>query len=387
MGKNILVAHGGGPTAVINCSLQGVVEAARASGKVNKIYAARFGAEGILKGDLIDLTDVSAETITKLGHTPASAIGSCRRKLTDEDYPTVLETLKKFNIDCFFYNGGNDSMDTCHKVNELAKREGLDLRVIGIPKTMDNDLDITDHCPGFGSAARYAALSAAELALDASGLPIHVVVLELMGRNAGWVTAASAMAKRLTDCEVLTYLPEVPVDEGQMLADIEKGYAKGKGLLVTVSEGICGPDGKPLADTGIVDGFGHKIPGGTAQHVTDQIIQRLGLKSRAEKPGLLGRASIPYVSPVDRAEAYAVGRYAMNAALRDESGYMVSIEAVRTPEYSSSMALVPLAKVANVEKKFPPEWIVDGNGIADAFFDYALPLMGGDFPEYALLRK
>ena len=387
MGKNILVAHGGGPTAVINCSLQGVVEAARASGKVDKIYAARFGAEGILKGDLIDLTDVSAETITKLGHTPASAIGSCRRKLTDEDYPTVLETLKKFNIDCFFYNGGNDSMDTCHKVNELAKREGLDLRVIGIPKTMDNDLDITDHCPGFGSAARYAALTAAELALDASGLPIHVVVLELMGRNAGWVTAASAMAKRLTDCEVLTYLPEVPVDEGQMLADIEEGYAKGKGLLVTVSEGICGPDGKPLADTGIVDGFGHKIPGGTAQHVTDQIIQRLGLKSRAEKPGLLGRASIPYVSPVDRAEAYAVGRYAMNAALRDESGYMVSIEAVRTPEYSSSMALVPLAKVANVEKKFPLEWIVDGNGIADAFFDYALPLMGGDFPEYALLRK
>ena len=387
MGKNILVAHGGGPTAVINCSLQGVVEAARASGKVNKIYAARFGAEGILKGDLIDLTDVSAETITRLGHTPASAIGSCRRKLTDEDYPTVLETLKKFNIDCFFYNGGNDSMDTCHKVNELAKRESLDLRVIGIPKTMDNDLDITDHCPGFGSAARYAALSAAELALDASGLPIHVVVLELMGRNAGWVTAASAMAKRLTDCEVLTYLPEVPVDEERMLADIEKGYAKGKGLLVTVSEGICGPDGKPLADTGIVDGFGHKIPGGTAQHVTDQIIQRLGLKSRAEKPGLLGRASIPYVSPVDRAEAYAVGRYAMNAALRDESGYMVSIEAVRTPEYSSSMALVPLAKVANVEKKFPLEWIVDGNGIADAFFDYALPLMGGDFPEYALLRK
>ena len=387
MGKNILVAHGGGPTAVINCSLQGVVEAARASGKVDKIYAARFGAEGILKGDLIDLTDVSAETITKLGHTPASAIGSCRRKLTDEDYPTVLETLKKFNIDCFFYNGGNDSMDTCHKVNEMAKREGLDLRVIGIPKTMDNDLDITDHCPGFGSAARYAALSAAELALDASGLPIHVVVLELMGRNAGWVTAASAMAKRLTDCEVLTYLPEVPVDEGQMLADIEKGYAKGKGLLVTVSEGICGPDGKPLADTGIVDGFGHKIPGGTAQHVTDQIIQKLGLKSRAEKPGLLGRASIPYVSSVDRAEAYAVGRYAMNAALRDESGYMVSIEAVRGPEYSSSMALVPLAKVANVEKKFPLEWIVDGNGIADAFFDYALPLMGGDFPEYALLRK
>ena len=387
MGKNILVAHGGGPTAVINCSLQGVVEAARASGRVDKIYAARFGAEGILAGDLIDLTEVPASTISKLSRTPASAIGSCRRKLTDADFPTVLETLRKFEIDCFFYNGGNDSMDTCNKVDELARKEGLDLRVIGIPKTMDNDLDLTDHCPGFGSAARYAALSAAELALDASALPIHVVVLELMGRNAGWVTAASAMAGRLTDCQVLTYLPELPVDEDKMLADIERCYAKGKGLLVTVSEGICGLDGEPLADTGIVDGFGHKVPGGTAQHVTDQIVQKLGLKSRAEKPGLLGRASIPYVSPVDRAEAYAVGRYAMNAALRAESGYMVSIEAVRMPEYSSSMALVPLAKVANVEKKFPLEWIVDGNGIADAFFDYALPLMGGDFPEYALLRK
>ena len=387
MGRNILVAHGGGPTAVINCSLQGVVEAARASGQVDKIYAARFGAEGILKGDLIDLTDVPASTIAKLRHTPASAIGSCRRKLTDADYPTVLETLKKFEIDCFFYNGGNDSMDTCNKVNELARKENLDLRVIGIPKTMDNDLDITDHCPGFGSAARYAALSAAELALDASGLPIHVVTLELMGRNAGWVTAASALAKRLTDCEVLTYLPEVPVDEEKMLADIERGFAKGRGLLVTVSEGVCGLDGSPLADTGIVDGFGHKVPGGAAQHVTDQIIQKLGLKSRAEKPGLLGRASIPYASPVDREEAYAVGRYAVNAALRGESGSMVSINAVRTPEYHSEMSLVPLAKVANVEKKFPAGWIVDGNQIADAFFDYAMPLMGGDFPEYALLRK
>ena len=386
MGKNILVAHGGGPTAVINCSLQGVVEAARASGQVDKIYAARFGAEGILAGDLIDLTDVPAATIARLGHTPASAIGSCRRKLTGADYPTVLETLRKFRIDCFFYNGGNDSMDTCNKVSELAKKEGLDVRVIGIPKTMDNDLDLTDHCPGFGSAARYAALSAAELALDASGLPIHVVVLELMGRNAGWVTAASALAGRLTDCEVLTYLPEVPVDEDRMLADIERAYAKGKGLLVTVSEGICGLDGKPLADTGIVDGFGHTVPGGAAQHVTDQIVQRLGLKSRAEKPGLLGRASIPYVSQVDRAEAYAVGRYAVNAALKGESGYMMAIDAVRDPEYSSSLSLAPLEKVANVEKKFPLEWIVDGNKIAGAFFEYALPLMGGDLPEYAQLR-
>ena len=387
MGKNILVAHGGGPTAVINCSLQGVVEAARASGQVDKIYAARFGAEGILAGDLIDLTDVPAETISRLRDTPASAIGSCRRKLGDADYPTVLETLRRFGIDCFFYNGGNDSMDTCNKVNELAKKEGLDLRVIGILKTMDNDLEITDHCPGFGSAARYAAQSACELALDASALPIHVVVLELMGRNAGWVTAASALAARLTNCEVLTYLPERLVDEEKMLSDIEARYAKGKGLLVTVSEGICGLDGKPFADTGLVDGFGHTIPGGTAQHISDQIIQKLGLKSRAEKPGLLGRTSIPYVSAPDREEAYAVGKYAVEAALRGESGSMVAIEAQRSPAYHSSLFLTPLSQVANVEKKFPLEWIVEGNQIADAFFDYAMPLMGGGFPQYALLRK
>ena len=386
MGKNILVAHGGGPTAVINGSLQGVVEAARSAGFDGSIYAARFGAEGILAGDLIDLTNVPAATIARLSHTPASAIGSCRRKLTDADYPTVLETLKRFDVGYFFYNGGNDSMDTCHKVNELAKKKGLDVRVIGIPKTMDNDLDLTDHCPGFGSAARYAALSSAELALDASALPIHVVVLELMGRNAGWVTAASALAGRLTGCPVLTYLPEVPVDEDRMLADVERTYAQGKGLLVTVSEGLCGLDGKPLADTGIVDGFGHTVPGGTAQHITDRIIQKLGLKSRAEKPGLLGRASIPYQSSTDRAEAYAVGQYAVEAALKGESGYMVAINAVRTPAYRADLSLVPLAKVANVEKKFPLEWIADGNQIADAFFDYAMPLMGESFPEYALLR-
>ena len=386
MKRNILVAHGGGPTPVINSSLQGVIEAARDSGEVDKIYAARFGAEGILAGDLIDLTDVPAETVARLRNTPASAIGSCRRKLKDADYPQVLETLKKFDIGCFFYNGGNDSMDTCHKVNELAKREGLDLRVIGIPKTIDNDLDITDHCPGFGSAARYAAISASELALDASGLPIHVVVLELMGRNAGWITAAAALAARLTDCRVLTYLPELTVDTERMLADIEREYAKGKGLLVAVSEGLCGTDGKPLADTGFVDGFGHTVPGGTAQHISDLVIRKLGIKSRAEKPGLLGRASIPYISPVDREEAYDVGHFALVSALKGESGSMVAISARREQGYNSGLFLAPLSQVANVEKKFPLEWIVDGNQIADAFFHYAVPLMGGDLPQYALLR-
>ena len=386
MAMNILVAHGGGPTPVINSSLQGVVEAARASGKVDKIYAARFGAEGILKGDLIDLTDVPAETIALLRQTPNSAIGSCRRKLTDADYPTVIETLKKFNIGCFFYNGGNDSMDTCNKVNELAKKEGLDLRVIGIPKTIDNDLDITDHCPGFGSAAKFAAIGACELGLEASGLPIHVIVMEVMGRNAGWLTAASALAARVANCEVLTYLPEIPVDEEKMLADIKAAWAKGRGLLVTVSEGVVGLDGKPLASSGIVDGFGHVIPGGTAQHISDLIIQKLGIKSRAEKPGLMGRNDMSRISEIDREEAYAVGKFALESAVNGKSGYMVGIRGNRGETYSYELFLIPLCEVANVEKKFPLEWIVNGNAIADEFFDYAMPLMMDKAPEYAILR-
>jgi len=386
MGINILVAHGGGPTQVINSSLQGVVEGARQSGKVDRIYAARFGAEGILKGDLIDLTDVPASTISKLAHTPNSAIGSCRRKLTDADYPTVIETLKKFNIGCFFYNGGNDSMDTCNKVNELAKREGLDIRVIGIPKTIDNDLDITDHCPGFGSAAKFAAMGACELALEASGLPIHIIVMEVMGRNAGWITAATALAARATNCEVLTYLPEIPIDEEKMLSEIKAAWKKGRGLLVTVSEGVVGLDGKPLASSGIVDGFGHVIPGGTAQHISDLIIQKLNIKSRAEKPGLMGRNDMSRLSEIDREEAYAVGKFALDSALEGKSGYMAAIKANRGETYSYELFLAPLSEVANVEKKFPLEWIIDGNKIDDKFFDYAMPLMMDKAPDYAILR-
>ena len=385
MGKNILVAHGGGPTAVINTSLQGVVETARENGGFGRILAARFGAEGILKNDLLDLTDVPASTISKLSHTPASSIGSCRRKLSDADYPAVIECMKKNDIGYFFYNGGNDSMDTCNKISILAEKEGLDLKVIGIPKTMDNDLAFTDNCPGFGSAARYAAINASELALDANGLPIHVVVMELMGRNAGWVTAASALAARVTNCEVLTYLPEKLVDIEVMLRDIEKAYAKGHGCLVTVSEGLCGLDGNPLADSGIVDGFGHKVPGGVGDYISRQIMQKIGLKSRAEKPGLIGRTSIAYQSEVDRLEAYAVGKKAVETAAAGKTGFMVSIEADRSNGFSFDLGLAPLEKVANVEKKFPLEWIEGTNRISDEFFKYADPLIG-EVPDFAILR-
>lgn len=382
MAYNILIAHGGGPTAVINSSLQGVIEAARASGDVDRIYAARYGAEGILSGDLIDLTEAPAGSVDRLKYTPASAIGSCRRKLSEADFPAVMECFRKNDIRAFFYNGGNDSMDTCDKINGLAAREKLDVSVIGIPKTIDNDLNVTDHSPGYGSAARYAAISSAELALDAFALPIHVVVLELMGRNSGWITAAGAMASRLTGCSQLVYLPEVGVDMDKMLSDIESAYALGRGLLVTVSEGLCDTRGKPLAESGLVDGFGHSVPGGTAQFISERIIDRLGIKARAEKPGLLGRASMAYVSPVDRKEAYRAGCYAFESAHAGKTGGMVALRADRRVKYSCSMFLTPLSAVANIEKKFPAEWIVDGNSVADEFFGYMTPLIGGGLPEY-----
>ena len=383
---NMLIAQGGGPTPVINSSLLGAVrEAKRHPEAIETIYGARFGAEGILAGDLIDLGAVPAEQLDLLARTPASAIGSCRRKLTDADYPAVLECFKKFNIRYFFYNGGNDSMDTCNKVYNLAVESGYELHVIGIPKTIDNDLAVTDHCPGFGSAAKYAAASALELAQDAAALPIHVVVMEMMGRNAGWITAASALFTKLMPCEHLVYLPETDFNKDEFLAAVKEKWAKGRGLLVTVSEGIHYAGGAPVADSGIVDGFGHKVPGGAAQTLSDMIMNELGLKSRSEKPGLLGRTSVALMSEVDRDEAELAGATAVRAAVEGETGYMVGFRTEREPEYKSETILVPLAEVANAEKTFPLEWITPG-GVTDEFRSYCLPLIGEYDTRFVNLR-
>ncbi len=384
---NMLIAHGGGPTPVINSSLLGAVREAKRHPEIETIYGARFGAEGILAGDLMDLGQVPEEELDLLARTPASALGSCRRKLTDADYPAVLECFQKFNIRYFFYNGGNDSMDTCNKVYQLACQAGYDLRVIGIPKTIDNDLAVTDHCPGFGSAARYAAVSALELAQDVSALPIHVVVMELMGRNAGWITAASVLYADQMPCEHLVYLPEVAFDKEQFLAAVKEKWAKGRGLLVTISEGIHYADGSPVADSGVVDGFGHKVPGGAAQTLSDMIMQETGLKSRSEKPGLLGRVSVALMSPADRQEAEEAGAAAVRAAAEGKTGFMVGFQVVREPEYRCETCLIPLEQVANAEKTFPLEWIgADGASIKPEFKDYCLPLIGAYDSRFAALR-
>lgn len=374
---NMLIAHGGGPTPVINSSLLGAVTEAKKHEQIGTIYGARFGAEGILRGDLIDLGSYSEQTLALLARTPASALGSCRRKLTDADYPAVLECFQRFNIRYFFYNGGNDSMDTCHKIYQLACKQGYELYVIGIPKTIDNDLAVTDHCPGFGSAAKYAAMSALELAFDASALPIHVVVLELMGRNAGWLTAAASVFQEQMPCELLTYLPERDFDREQFLQDVQRAFARGRGLLVAVSEGIHDAQGAPIADSGVVDGFGHKVPGGAAQALVDLILTRTELKARAEKPGLLGRVSVELMSEIDRAEAELVGAFAVQSAVAGQSGFMVGLQAQRQPTYCAQPCLIPLEQVANAEKKFPLAWINEaGNDILPAFREYCLPLLG-----------
>ena len=384
---NMLIAHGGGPTPVINSSLLGAVREAKLHPEIETIYGARFGAEGILAGDLLDLGQVDRENLALLAKTPASALGSCRRKLTDADYPAVLECFKRFNIRYFFYNGGNDSMDTCNKIYQLATQSGYELRVIGIPKTIDNDLAVTDHCPGFGSAAKYAAVSALEIAQDASALPIHVVVMELMGRNAGWITAASALFADKMPCEYLVYLPEVAFDKAAFLAAVKEKFAKGKGLLVTISEGIHYADGSPVADSGVVDGFGHKVPGGAAQTLCDMIMAETGLKARSEKPGLLGRVSVALMSPVDQREAEEAGAVAVRSAVEGKTGFMVGFQVDRAPAYACKTCLIPLEDVANAEKKFPLGWIgQDGSSIDKAFIDYCLPLLGECDTRFAAIR-
>ena len=384
---NLLIAQGGGPTPVINCSLTGVVREAKKHNKIDGIFGARFGVEGLLGEDFIDLGKEDEKTIAALYKTPAAALGSCRRKLTDADYPKILRIFKKYDIRYFLYNGGNDSMDTCKRIFDIAG--GYDIKVIGIPKTIDNDLVHTDHCPGFGSAARYVAVSAMELARDVESLPIHVCVMEVMGRNAGWLTAAASLAKRSEhEGPHLIYLPENIFNEDKFLDDVKRCHDSIKGVFVVVSEGLKDKDGMPVAQSGITDGFGHIVPGGVSQYLSERIIKRLGLKSRSEKPGLLGRCSIAHQSHIDKDEAYMVGAYAVSCALKGESGYMVSIKRLSDEPYRSEPELVKLEVVANKERKLPAEYMnKEGNGVTEEFKKYALPLLGETLPEHAVMKN
>jgi len=389
---NVIVGQSGGPTSVINNSLVGVIREAREYTEVGEILGMAHGIAGILNEQLADLRRESDETLARLRHTPASALGTVRYKVTDADYERILEVLKAYDVRYFFYIGGNDSMDTAHKVHLMAESRGYELHTIGIPKTVDNDLAETDHCPGYGSAARFVATAVRDTGFDtaAMGASSPIKLVEIMGRNAGWLTAATALAKeRPEDSPHLLYVPEHGVTLDQILAEVKRWYDRLGYCVVAVSEGLTDPEGRPLAAKGgnaEVDAFGHARLGGVVELIESAISDAFGLKTRYDKPGYLQRSFASLQSSVDRQEAYEVGRAAVRAALGGESDKMVTLVREQGPEYRCTMGLADLELVANAEHLMPTEYLnEEGNGVTDAFLEYARPLIGEPLPPYGRL--
>ena len=382
MGDNILIVHGGGPTSVINASLYGAVKEAKKYKEIEHIYAAKNGTGGLMREELIELENIPDEKLELLLNTPGSAIGTSRDQIEQAEYDRMIEVLIKKNIKYVLFNGGNGSMDTCGKLYKNCQARGLDIRVMGIPKTHDNDIAITDHSPGYGSIARYMAQSVKEVAADVKGLPIHVVVVEALGRNAGWTTAASALADDGDGVGPdLIYLPERPFDEDRFLDDVKKLLEKKSGIVVVASEGLRDKDGKPIVEPIFQVGRATYF-GDVSQHLANLIIKKLGYKARGEKPGLVGRAAAHEQSPVDREEAVLAGKMACEAIMNGESGKMVAFERVSTEPYEMKPFLVDIDKVMMYERTMPDEYInEEGNGVTEAFKEWCRPLIGGELPK------
>ena len=382
MGENILIVHGGGPTSVINASLYGAVKEAKKYKEIEHIYAAKNGTGGLMREELIELENVPDEKLELLLNTPGSAIGTSRDQIEQAEYDRMIEVLLKKNIKYVLFNGGNGSMDTCGKLYKNCQARGLDIRVMGIPKTHDNDIAITDHSPGYGSIARYMAQSVKEVAADVKGLPIHVVVVEALGRNAGWTTAASALADDGDGVGPdLIYLPERPFDEEKFLDDVKKLLEKKSGIVVVASEGLRDKDGKPIVEPIFQVGRATYF-GDVSQHLANLVIKKLGYKARGEKPGLVGRAAAHEQSPVDREEAVLAGKMACEAIMNGESGKMVAFERVSTEPYVMKPFLVDIDKVMMYERNMPDEFInEEGNGVTEAFKEWCKPLIGGELPK------
>lgn len=388
MADNLVIVHGGGPTAVMNCSLYGAVEEAMASGKTGAVYGALGGMSGLLSERFIRLDQLSRTEREGLLTTPGSAIGTSRDAMGPEDYARAADVLKKNEIRFALFNGGNGTMDTCGKVYDACRAAGGEVLVAGIPKTMDNDLAVTDHAPGFPSAARYIAGTVREICADVRSLPIHVCVVEAMGRNAGWVTAAAELARQDEGTGPdLIYLPERDFDTDAFLADVERLWARGKGVVAVVSEGIHGPGGKslvpPIFQTGRSVYFGD-----VSAHLAQLVIKELGIKARGEKPGLAGRCSIHWRSPVDCREAEEAGRAAVRAVLSGQTGVMPAFRRLRDEPYAGEIFLTSIRKVMLTERTMPEEYINDrGNGITEAYGRWLRPLLGEELPRVVNIRK
>ncbi len=392
--KNAFYAQSGGVTAVINASACGVLETARKyPNKIGKVYAGRNGIIGALTEDLIDTSKESAGAIKALRHTPSGAFGSCRFKLKSleqnkAEYQRLIEVFKAHDIGYFFYNGGGDSADTCLKVSQLSETMGYPIQAIHVPKTVDNDLPITDNCPGFGSVAKYIAVSTREASFDVASMAktsTKVFILEVMGRHAGWIAAAGGLASTPdTEIPIVILFPEVAFDKEKFLARVDANVKKYGYCTVVVSEGVKSPDGKFLADQGLKDAFGHAQLGGVAPVVAGIIKDGLGFKYHWGVADYLQRAARHIASKSDVDQAYAMGKAAVELAVKGKNSVMPTVERVSSKPYKWKVGVAPLNKVANVEKMMPKDFITgDGFGITAKCRQYLEPLIQGeDYPPY-----
>jgi 6-phosphofructokinase len=386
---NAIVGQSGGPTTVINASLAGVIKGALNSSVIDIVYGAQHGIEGVMSESFVNLSERFKDPamLELLINTPAAYLGSCRHRLPkefNETFENIFKTFKKYNIAYFFYIGGNDSMDTVLKLSQYAKQIDYPINIIGIPKTIDNDLAITDHTPGFGSAAKYIASSIREIARDAQVYDNNTVtIIEIMGRNAGWLTAAAALAREEKEASPhLIYLPELAFDVDKFISDIKKVSQKYKNVIAVVSEGVKTKDGKYVcegATADIVDSFGHKQLSGTARVLADIVHEKFGWKVRSIEFSLLQRCAAHLASQTDLTEAEQIGTAGVETAIKGETGVMMYFKRVSQNPYKVEILYHDISKIANVEKTVPREWInEEGNDITSEAIEYMLPLIQGE---------
>ena len=400
-----IIGQSGGPTSVINASAYGVIRTALDNPDITAVYGAAHGIKGVLNDQLYDMGQEDAKELELLLNTPSSELGSCRYKIADPDvddtdYKRILEIFKKYDVRYFFYNGGNDSMETCNKISKYMQKVDYECRIMGVPKTIDNDLFGTDHCPGFASAAKYIATSCVEVYKDARVYDTGMVtIIEIMGRHAGWLAASAALAGVVGCAPDLVYLPEVDFDMEQFLKDVTEIYNREGNCIVAVSEGIHYADGSFVSEakTSATDGFGHAQLGGLAALLANIVKEKTGAKVRGIELSLLQRCGAHLASQRDIEESFLAGKTAVEAAVSGETDKMVGFECTReNGQYTCKTKLFDLSSVANFEKKVPLEWINEaGNGVTQGFIDYALPLIQGEnhrvlengLPRFAKLKK
>jgi len=388
---NLIIGQSGGATAVINASLVGAVAAALADSRIEGIYGMRYGIQGLLAEDILDLRRESTGLWPRIQHMPSAALGTCRYKLHPNDIEKALETLRRYDVRYVLYIGGNDSADTAHRLARVAQQGGYELQAISVPKTIDNDLPCTDHCPGYGSAARFLALATMDSALNTISIPSHypVKVIETMGRDAGWLTASAALGKEQeNDPPHILLLPEQTFVEERFLAQVEAVYRRLGYVVIVAAETIRDEKGQALGEVEAVgtDAFQHPLLSGAAQYLVKLIIRKLRLRARFDKPGDLQRMSSNSVSSTDRDEAYLVGQKGVQALLDGESDKMVTLQRHDRPTYHCTTGLAELAQIANVQRLLPDEYLYpDKTMVTQAFFDYALPLIGDPLPKHARL--